>query len=61
MIERPRLSIEFTLQDMWLGVFWCWKTAYQGTAGIKVRELHVYVCILPCVPIHVIVTTDAKR
>lgn len=39
-----RLGIEFKKQDCWMGVFW--QTQH--------RDLHIYICILPCLPIHII-------
>lgn len=52
---RWQLSLEWKLQDLWLGVYWCWKTVYHGTAGVRTSELHIYVCLVPCVPLHLII------
>ncbi len=39
------INIEFKLQDMWVGAYWRYDTAYQLT--------HLWICILPCLPIHI--------
>lgn len=44
--NRHRLSFEFKLADLWLGAFY----ARKGDT------LHVWVCILPCLPLHLEVT-----
>ena len=31
-------------RDLWIGLYWTW----QGEA------LHLYCCLLPCLPIHII-------
>ena len=51
---RVRARFEFKLQDMWVGVFW--KTAYCET-GIELipYATDIWVCVLPCVPLHMTV------
>ena len=34
------MRLEFKLQDMWIGAFW--------------KPGHLWVCILPCLPLHFI-------
>lgn len=42
-------------RDLWIGLYWTWKAACYGTAaGVVTRELHLYVCLLPCLPLHVV-------
>lgn len=36
------LSIEFKIEDLWVGAFW----------KRKGNSLDVWVCLLPCLPIH---------
>ncbi len=38
-----KAQIEFKLADMWIGVYWARKDGY----------LDVWVCLLPCLPIHI--------
>lgn len=38
-----KVRLEFKLADMWVGVFW----DKRGTA------LHIWLCIIPCFPIHI--------
>jgi hypothetical protein len=42
-------------RDCWIGVYWTWKAARYGSAqGMVTRELHIYICLIPCCPIHII-------
>lgn len=45
IVDRPTLKVQFQweLRDLWVGLFWR-KTQIA---------LHLYVCIVPCVPLHV--------
>ncbi len=44
------LRFEAKRQDCWVGVYW--KTSTQ--AGAAERRLDIWICLLPCLPIHVI-------
>ena len=46
-----RISIEFRLQDMWIGAFWRKDSAYQ--------RYYLWICLLPCLPI--LITWDYTR
>jgi hypothetical protein len=37
-----RVRLEYKLADMWIGAFW----------DRKGDTLHVWVCLLPCLPLH---------
>jgi hypothetical protein len=46
-MQRQRqlwVEVMWEIRDCWVGVYWTW----EGTA------LHIYVCLIPCVPVHVI-------
>ena len=45
LVDRPHLKIQFQLEprDLWLGLFWR-KTKLA---------LHLYICLLPMVPLHI--------
>lgn len=50
-IPRWRFSIRFVKQDCWIGVFWKHHHP-SGDQGQDLGEmLHVYVCVLPCLPL----------
>lgn len=57
---RMRMALEFKKEDCWIGVFWkrqklnrlCLKTRRYGER----LETHVWVCLLPCLPIHLTFT-----
>lgn len=39
-----RIKLEFKKHDCWLGCYW---TMHH-------RDLHIYICLIPCLPIHII-------
>lgn len=45
-----QLSLEFKAQDMWLGAYW--KLTEETLDFALVRTLDVWVCLLPCLPVH---------
>ena len=48
--------------DCWLGVYWTWKVArYDTPRGVVWRELHLYICLVPCVPLHVVIGQMTKE
>jgi hypothetical protein len=40
---RVKVSINLELRDLRVGIFWRWTDF-----------LHIYVCIVPCLPLHVV-------
>ncbi len=65
-----KIRIEFKLADMWIGVFWKRSPGqipcHESTAtkawmwGKDIITTHVWICLLPCVPIHITWTTLVK-
>lgn len=55
--SRPhfQLTLEFKPQDLWLGVYWNRGSRHSASSsGIQhVSVTDVWVCLLPCLPIHV--------
>lgn len=53
--NRPRrrsiLTLEFKLQDLWLGAFW------KRERRTGARQFDVWICLLPCLPLHFKSTT----
>lgn len=53
--QKWKLRIEFVKQDVWIGVFWRSLRNYEST-GLngpgEPQNLDVWVCIVPCFPIH---------
>jgi hypothetical protein len=47
MTEKQKVTLkiqfEFKVEDLWVGVFW----------KREKHILHIWVCVLPCVPLHV--------
>ena len=60
---------EYKLQDMWIGVFWRgWYTAYVEDGKPRIYQdtgnpydfLHIWICILPCLPLHIECSKEAR-
>jgi hypothetical protein len=55
MNSRTWIALEFKLADFWVGLFWQTKPAnYHTIDGRVSAELHVYICLVPCLPVHVV-------
>jgi hypothetical protein len=52
-----KIRIEFKLQDCWIGAYWCRK--FEGLNLYS--DLHIYICLIPCFPIHIISETIQKK
>lgn len=46
-----KVYLEFKPQDCWVGVFWRYTTFGLGP---PIRQVDVWICLLPMLPIHVI-------
>jgi hypothetical protein len=47
------ITLKFKLADLWVGAFWDRRKTQYGTArGIVIEEFHLWVCLMPCFPIH---------
>jgi hypothetical protein len=48
-----RIRLEFKLQDLWIGAFWReGRLLRDRQSGQRKREYHLWLCLLPCVPLH---------
>ena len=47
------ISLEFKLQDLWIGVFWNTDNLITDE-GKKPFKTDIWICLLPCLPIHII-------
>lgn len=59
--RKPRwLEIYVEWRDAWVGVYWTRKPAdYWTMRGHITTELHLYVCLVPCLPIHIVLGKEA--
>ena len=48
-LRQHQIALEYKLADMWVGMFW------QRKEDAVRRSLHIWVCIVPCLPIHLII------
>ena len=61
-----KARLEFKLADLWIGVFWSRRTGHwipsadrkTGMLAAKrsMEVLHVWICFVPCLPLHVQIT-----
>lgn len=51
---RVTARFEWKLQDLWIGVFWK-TTRCRTDEGEKPFATDIWICLLPCVPLHVTV------
>lgn len=42
--------LEFKPRDLWIGAYW--KRGSHVSAEIEVEEFDCWVCVIPCVPLH---------
>ena len=47
-----KVKIEYKLQDFWVGIFW--KSDIEHGQGETVKRYHIWICLIPCFPIHII-------
>ena len=47
------IKIEFKLEDFWIGVFWKREPRWDELRFLG-KDLHIWICIIPCLPIHII-------
>lgn len=45
-MQRVDISIKINWHDIWIGLYW----------NETDNALHIYVCIIPCIPVHVSLT-----
>ncbi len=50
-VKNAWLSLEFKPQDLWIGAYW-----HRPAKGL----LHVWVCLLPCLPVHLTIVGDPR-
>ena len=48
-----RFRFEFKLQDMWVGVYWL--------RSLTLRQTDIWICLLPCLPLHITVRDFTER
>jgi hypothetical protein len=46
-----RIGVEFKKQDLWIGAYWDRAVRFP-TGGYAFVSLDVWVCLIPCLPIH---------
>jgi hypothetical protein len=51
-MKNWKIRLEFKIEDLWVGLFW--KSKYQAAGGGKWErsEYDLWICLIPCVPIH---------
>ncbi len=53
--NRTWLAVEFKIEDCWIGIFWRFKeVGYGSILGSVTEDLNIWICLIPCFPIHII-------
>ena len=61
LLRNMRITLECRPEDCWVGAYWERKQVrYRTGEGIVTAELHVWICLAPCFPLHVIHTTGLR-
>lgn len=47
-----RVTLEFKLEDCWIGVFWRRRRTWEECMGGG--SMDIWLCLLPCFPIHIV-------
>jgi hypothetical protein len=56
------IALECHPADCWVGASWERRhTRYRTGTGVVTTEWHVWVCLVPCFPLHVIQTRGLRR
>jgi hypothetical protein len=62
LVRNTWITLECHPKDCWVGTYWERKQArYRTGKGMVTAELHVWICLVPCFPLHVIHTTGLRR
>ena len=62
LIRNTWTTLECHAEDRWVGASWERKQArYRTGNGMVTAEWHVWICLVPCFPLHVMHTTGLKR
>jgi hypothetical protein len=62
LVRNTWITLECHPADCWVGASWeRRRTQYRPGKGMVTAELHVWVCLVPCFPLHFIHTTGLRR
>jgi hypothetical protein len=60
--RKTWIAVECHPADCWVGASWERRhTRYRMGMGLVTAEWHVWVCLVPCFPLHIMRTTDLRR
>jgi hypothetical protein len=61
LVRDTWITLECQPTDCWVGASWeRRRTQYRPGKGMVTAELHVWVCLVPCFPLHFIHTTGLR-
>jgi len=60
MIKVKKIRFEVKLQDFWIGAFWKKHIDWNFLGGWELRITDIWVCLIPCFPLHVRLVKEIK-
>lgn len=54
MKRKTKIKLELKWQDIWVGAYWkIEKIPHRGTIYPGAKYFHIWICVVPCLPIHI--------
>lgn len=57
---RWSVRVEWKLEDLWIGAFWRKTPCLDADGNRKILATEIWICLIPCVPIHLTYWHDAR-
>ena len=55
------VEVLFAPRDLWLGLYWTKEPVRFRDDNISSYKLHLYLCLIPCLPLHVMLRRYQRR
>lgn len=55
------VALETKMEDLWIGAFWRYSDPYVFFEQIRFKKLEVWICLLPCLPVHLTFGLDGAK
>lgn len=54
-----RAKFEFKLEDLWIGAYW--ERKWLATMPHTTERWDVWICFIPCFPLHIVLTKELVK